>query len=443
MTSEEKRAELARVTSSESLRNARILQKLLEFLVNRSLLSEPDEVTEATLAVEVFGREDDFDPATEATVRNSVYRLRTKLREYYAAEGRGNPVIIEIPKGHYCLSFRKRLSDGAATAGSETDDNRPGPPPLPARFWRWRPTLPVALGACLVLLVAGVWLGARWRPADSDNRAASAGLPTVDSFWHAFAGPERSVIIAYSNVEFLQTIRGDLLRYGGGAVDDRGAKVEPSVAEKSVAVPELLRTGDLAYEDGYTGIGEVNAVFYLTRLLIRAGVDVRVQRVRLLTTEDLRNRNVILLGSSLENKTVSELRFKTGFEFNYPDGPHSSWTGQILDKKRSPHQPAVYRIARDPASGALLTDYALFSVIPGITENRKVMLLGGLTTSGTQGAADFATRSAQMGELLRALSPQETKGNFPPHFEAVLEIHMVRGVDPVSVKHVASRRLAE
>jgi hypothetical protein len=300
----------------------------------------------------------------------------------------------------------------------------------------------VVLAAGLFLILAGVWLGIRWRTANSENKPVSTGSAILDSFWRAFAGPERSVIIAYSNVELLQTNRGDLLRYGGGAVDDRGAKVEPSVAEKSVAVPELIRTNTLAYEDGYTGIGEVNAVFYLTRLLVRAGVDVRVQRVRLLTTEDLRSRNVILLGSTLENKSVGELRFKTGFEFNYPDGPHSSWTGQILDRKPNPGRPAVYRIARDPASGVLLTDYALFSIVPGITENRRVMLLGGLTTSGTQGAADFATRAAQMDELLRSLSPHND-GSFPSHFEAVLEIHMVRGLDPVSVRRVTSRLIAD
>ena len=83
----EKHAELARVVDSAVLQNAPMLQKLLEYLGTHAIEGDGAEINETTLAIKVFGRPDDFDPTTDTSVRSAVYRLRTKLRDYYSAEG--------------------------------------------------------------------------------------------------------------------------------------------------------------------------------------------------------------------------------------------------------------------------------------------------------------------------------------------------------------------
>jgi serine/threonine-protein kinase len=40
-------------------------------------------------------------------VRSEAVRLRARLSKYYSAEGRQDPIIIELPKGGYVLSFRQ------------------------------------------------------------------------------------------------------------------------------------------------------------------------------------------------------------------------------------------------------------------------------------------------------------------------------------------------
>ena len=63
-----------------------------------------------------------FDPVVDPLVRIEAARLRDKLREYYEADGRGDPIRIELPKGSYTphVEFRQ-----APTA--ERGPDRQGP----------------------------------------------------------------------------------------------------------------------------------------------------------------------------------------------------------------------------------------------------------------------------------------------------------------------------
>ena len=67
---------------------------------------------EYTIGVEAFGRKQDFDPKTDTIVRVQIHRLRQKLKEYYDAEGSRDPILIEIPKGHYLPSFESATAAG-------------------------------------------------------------------------------------------------------------------------------------------------------------------------------------------------------------------------------------------------------------------------------------------------------------------------------------------
>ena len=53
------------------------------------------------VALEVFDRPEMFDPTVDPLVRIQAARLREKLREYYGADGQGDPIHIDLPKGTY------------------------------------------------------------------------------------------------------------------------------------------------------------------------------------------------------------------------------------------------------------------------------------------------------------------------------------------------------
>src|SRR6266571_3425793 len=81
-------------------RNAR-MSGFLRFVVERHLEGRDGELKESLIAVEVFGRKPDYDPKQDSIVRSEAARLRARLIEYYAGPGRGDSLVIELPKGGY------------------------------------------------------------------------------------------------------------------------------------------------------------------------------------------------------------------------------------------------------------------------------------------------------------------------------------------------------
>lgn len=84
------------------------LAQLLTFVVETTLRGDADHLKETTIGVSVFGRSPDYDPKVDTIVRSQAWRLRAKLKKYYMSEGLHDPVVIEIPKGHYVPVFHVR-----------------------------------------------------------------------------------------------------------------------------------------------------------------------------------------------------------------------------------------------------------------------------------------------------------------------------------------------
>jgi len=102
------RSALDRVRKSRALGNSERLVQFLNFVVEAVLHGE--HLKETTIGVSVFNCKPDYDPKADAIVRSQAWRLRLKLREYYASEGVSDPVIIDLPKGHYVPTFSLRAN---------------------------------------------------------------------------------------------------------------------------------------------------------------------------------------------------------------------------------------------------------------------------------------------------------------------------------------------
>src|SRR5690349_3121865 len=100
------RRELERVLGSPGFANNERLSRFLRFVVERHLEGKEQELKESVLAVEVFGRRPDYNPKQDAIVRTEAGRLRARLSEFYIGEGKGDPTVIELPKGGYTPAFR-------------------------------------------------------------------------------------------------------------------------------------------------------------------------------------------------------------------------------------------------------------------------------------------------------------------------------------------------
>jgi TolB-like protein/Flp pilus assembly protein TadD len=135
--------QLARVLSSSGFARNERMSRFLRFLVERHLQGRDDEIKESVIAVEVFNRKPDYDPKQDSIVRTEAGRLRARLAEYYTGEGRGEPIIIELPKGGYIPKFRH----------VETT-----PQGRPTRGGRWRAW---AVAAVVLAAAAAGWWSVR------------------------------------------------------------------------------------------------------------------------------------------------------------------------------------------------------------------------------------------------------------------------------------------
>jgi serine/threonine-protein kinase len=108
------RQQLDRILASTTFQQVDRLKRFLQFIVMETLEHRGDELKEYVVGVQVFAKESSFDPRTDPLVRVQARRLRARLDRYYQAEGRHDDVIIELPKGGYTPSFRRRSGRSSA-----------------------------------------------------------------------------------------------------------------------------------------------------------------------------------------------------------------------------------------------------------------------------------------------------------------------------------------
>jgi len=97
--------QLRLLLEQEELKRSPILAKFLEHVVLTKLSGREDEIKEYTIGVKALGRPVDFNPQLDAVVRIHASRLRNLLFKYYHGSGKGDLIVITIPKGTYIPVF--------------------------------------------------------------------------------------------------------------------------------------------------------------------------------------------------------------------------------------------------------------------------------------------------------------------------------------------------
>jgi TolB-like protein len=180
----EVRAELDRILASRGFSTAGRLSKLLRYCVDRTLAGETDQLKEYSVGVEVFERDDKYDPRLDSIVRVEAGRLRSKLDEYYNENGAGSDVRIALPRGGYTATFERRNSvsgsdpesgiNSVSGSDPETGVDRRADRDSKRQLTAGWP-LAIALFAAIAVMV--VWLASRDRQAHPDLRPTAAVLP--------------------------------------------------------------------------------------------------------------------------------------------------------------------------------------------------------------------------------------------------------------------------
>jgi TolB-like protein len=122
LSEQEIRAELDRLLQSALFSQSDRLARFLRFAIENVLAGNADVLKEYVIGVEVYDRKPPYHPSQDSIVRTEARRLRAKLKEYYEAEGKGNPVFIYFRPGTYVPLFRRNETlAGLSSNGSEPE----------------------------------------------------------------------------------------------------------------------------------------------------------------------------------------------------------------------------------------------------------------------------------------------------------------------------------
>jgi hypothetical protein len=401
--------QIDKIIKSHSLRGSESLCKLLQYFAKQAVDHPEAPLKEYQIATEVYGRPANFDPQSDSTIRVQAGRLRLKLAEYYAGEGSADPIVVTIPKGSYHLVF-------------EAKSPSPQPQVVPARTIPWPKvalaTLPagwrIAFGLLLVGFIAClIGLGAllsRKQPdlAAGSPAAALHASPSVEEFWRPFTSGVEAPWVIFSNAAFVGR-------------PETGMRYYQSSQDSKTTV-----------YDHYTGVGEVLAIHALDDVFGTLGQKIRVKRGSLFSLDDVKNTNLIFVGSPSENLSLLDIPGTQEFVFQRMiSGPRQGDLA-IVSQHPKPGEAATYLAS--PSRAPLTEDYAVVGLVPGMGSGSFVMILAGTTTFGTQGAVEFVCRQDSVEKLLHAM-PDAGAGPIKP-FEALVRVKIARGV-PVGTELVA------
>lgn len=193
--SEAVHAELEKILASRGFVTAGRQSRLLRHIVERTLAGQADQLKEYSVGMEVFDRDEKYDPRIDSIVRVEAGRLRSRLDEYYAADGAADAVRISLPRGAYVAQFDPHAPAGPAEGRPVAE----APKPAERRWAIW------ALSAVGIGVVAGlaVWLG---------GSSSSQGSPSVAvlAFEQYSASEEDGAIAA----QLTDAVTAELARLG-------------------------------------------------------------------------------------------------------------------------------------------------------------------------------------------------------------------------------------
>ncbi|HEX8185652.1 MAG TPA: hypothetical protein VF747_12890, partial [Blastocatellia bacterium] len=198
---------------------------------------------------------------------------------------------------------------------------------------------------------------------------------------------------------------------------------------KNKLVMQQNRTPRLVLStSNYTGIGEAIGLYHLMNLFRTAGKDLTLKQSRTVSAEDLKNHNVILLGSSWVNDWVEKLPVKEDFVYGL--------NASIENKNPLPGEERDYRPVYNEKTGEVKEDYALVTVKPGLTDEYRVMTLAGILSEGTQAATEYTTRKEYLSVLNQRLQQAAVEGEPPKYYQVLLKVSVDNGI-PTTVSILA------
>jgi hypothetical protein len=423
--------QIDRIVHSEQFRSSEVLRRLLTFLSEKAIAGEADNLKEYVVAIDGLGKSSTYDPQHNSAVRIQMGRLRQRLAEYYRSEGKNDPMIVELPKGRFRLTFEQRsiastLTDETASSPASAKppvnilDSPPGKTFKPVSAW----LVPGFLVAIL-LLGAGYLLG---RSTFGRRGVAGRSGQDLEALWVPFLNEKVPLILSIEDPLFAE------IRSNPGVYFRDRSMNEWSDVVSSAALNKLtgeLNQSEIRPSRYYTAFGEAEASFLLGGLLKTPERALSIVRTSQLSWQQLADNNVIFVG--VQNLFFNQLR-------NMPITPQLvPELNGVRDEHPAKGQPGFYADEYTTAPTEQGTIYALVTHLPGPNGKNDIESFTSNRSAGYLGAVQSFT-DPQFAHLLAAKLGEETGGKIPRYYQVLFQVRYRDGV-PTETKFVLGRRM--
>ncbi|MCI0491172.1 MAG: hypothetical protein L0229_31670 [Blastocatellia bacterium] len=242
--------------------------------------------------------------------------------------------------------------------------------------------------------------GSVWQPflSDVDQTLLILSNPTVYRFTNPMDADvliEKSITLSPEQIDHINKAVGDkfMIKHGPGHL--------------------ILCT------DEFTGMGEAIGLARITDVFRTAGRSPLLKQSRTVSPEDLKNHNVILLGSVWVNEWSGKLPIKEDFIYT----PSAT----IKNTNPQPGEEREYGPKFD-SEGKLIEDYGLITVKPNLSYRNTVMVVAGIHSEGTEAAAEYATSSDYLKTLNDRLQQMAGPSGPPRYYQALLKVAVDNGI---------------
>ncbi len=414
-------AQVERVLNSTTFRNTEVLRRLLKFLALKSIAGEADQLKEYTVGIDALGKPATYDPRQDSVVRIQMGRLRHKLADYYSTEGTHDPILLDLPKGHFKLTWEVRPF--------AVEEVPPVAVPVPQKLASgldWQ-RIAVIVASAWAILATGFWYR-QYREAAPLREAWTSDLQEL---WQPVFESNRPLIVAVSTPLFVGF-------QGSGFFRDQSLNTwEDALHSPRVqAIRRSLNNPAILQRYYYTGVGEMAASFRLGKLLNFSGLKMSTARSSQVSWQQMADNNVIFVGAPrVFGDQLHKLPVDLDLVFR-EDGVH--------DLKPPAGKPALYAddypsIANEAAS---IPDdgevYALVDRMPGPLGSGDIQTFTSNHSPGTLGAVEWFTNSTFAHQLLTKL--RKADGTIPRYFQLVLKVKYQDAV-PTQIHYVTHREL--
>jgi hypothetical protein len=392
---------LHKVAASRQFQKSKRLRDLLLYLGKRSLDDSNCVLHEQEIGVDVFDRRPDYDTSHDTLVRVQVSQLRKKLQDFFLAEGRVEPLVIEIPKGSYVPVFRPRTE---APVSPE-----PERPPA-AVSYRWPLLVGIAAGLTAMGLAWGISTAAiphapRLRPE-----------PVVDAFWKHLFGNGQATYVALSDgtlIEFENLIGRTI------PLPEYETREFNRLAELHIAHPVQRALAMEFVSRVTTAVSDVQVARDFSLLAARENLRLNILSARDLSSSLVGSQNTILLGSLRGNPWVGLFEDRMAFTTDYQETP-----------------PSVRFMNRLPMAGEPLAfqaewrrfGYCRVTYMSNPNHTGNVLLISGSDVISTEAGGRYVTSEESLGQLRQKLGLKP--GEPMPYFEVLLRTQVVNNTVP-------------